>query len=212
MNDALPSRQPVNALLTDLYQLTMAYGYWKAAKADQHAVFHVVFRKQPFHGGFSIAAGLADVIEYIRNFHFTESDLAYLATLKGNDDKPLFDPAFLKYLGALKLTLDIDAIPEGTVVFPHEPLIRVTGSILQAQLIETALLNIINFQTLIATKAARVCLAAQGDPVIEFGLRRAQGSDGAMTAARAAYIGGCAGTSNVLAGKTFGIPIKGTHA
>lgn len=212
MNDALQSRQPVNALLTDLYQLTMACGYWKAGKADQHAVFHVIFRKQPFKGGFSIAAGLADVIEYIRNFRFSESDLAYLSALKGNDDKPLFDPAFLKYLGALELTLDIDAIPEGTVVFPHEPLIRVTGSILQAQLIETALLNIINFQTLIATKAARVCLAAQDDPVIEFGLRRAQGSDGAMTAARAAYIGGCAGTSNVLAGKLFGIPVKGTHA
>ena len=212
MNDAVPSRPPVSALLTDLYQLTMAYGYWKAGKADQHAVFHVLFRKQPFKGGFSIAAGLADVIEYIRNFQFTESDLAYLAGLKGNDDKPLFDPAFLKYLADLKLTLDIEAIAEGTVVFPHEPLLRVTGSILQAQLLETTLLNIINFQTLIATKAARVCLAAQGDPVIEFGLRRAQGSDGAMTAARAAYIGGCAGTSNVLAGKIFGIPIKGTHA
>src|SRR4051812_49069153 len=212
MNDASQPRPPVNALLTDLYQLTMAYGYWKAGKADQHAVFHVLFRKQPFKGGFSIAAGLADVIEYLRNFHFTESDLAYLADLKGNDDKPLFDAAFLKHLADLKIALDIDAIPEGTVVFPQEPLVRVTGPILQAQLIETALLNIINFQTLIATKAARVCLAAQGDPVVEFGLRRAQGIDGAMTASRAAYIGGCAGTSNVLAGKAFGIPIKGTHA
>src|ERR1044072_7984553 len=111
MNDASRPRPAVNALLTDLYQLTMAYGYWKAGKADQHAVFHVLFRKQPFKGGFSIAAGLADVIEYIRNFHFSESDLDYLAALKGNDSKPLFDPAFLKYLGALKLTLDIDAIP-----------------------------------------------------------------------------------------------------
>src|SRR3954471_2648478 len=212
MNDALQPRPPVNALLTDLYQITMAYGYWKAGKANQHAVFHVLFRKQPFKGGFSIAAGLADVIEYLRNFHFTESDLAYLADLKGNDDQPLFDAAFLKHLADLKIALDIDAIPEGTVVFPQEPLVRVTGPILQAQLIETALLNIINFQTLIATKAARVCLAAQGDPVIEFGLRRAQGSDGAMTAARAAYIGGGAGTSHVLAGKTFGISIKGTHA
>jgi nicotinate phosphoribosyltransferase len=212
MNDSIQQRGPVNALLTDLYQLTMAYGYWKSGKADQHAVFHVVFRKQPFKGGFSIACGVADVIDYIRNFHFSESDLKYLAGLEGNDSKPLFEPAFLKYLGELKLTLDIDAIPEGTVVFPHEPLVRVSGPILQAQLIETALLNIINFQTLIATKAARVCLAAQGDPVIEFGLRRAQGTDGALTAARAAYVGGCAGTSNVLAGKMFGIPIKGTHA
>src|SRR4051812_31143254 len=132
MNDLPPARPPANALLTDLYQLTMAYAYWKAGKPDQHAVFHVLFRKQPFKGGFSIGAGLADVIEYIRNFHFTESDLAYLANLKGNDDKALFAPDFLKYLGALRLTLDIDAIPEGTVVFPQEPLIRVSGPILQA--------------------------------------------------------------------------------
>jgi nicotinate phosphoribosyltransferase len=205
-------RTPASAMLTDLYQLTMAYGYWKAGNADQHAVFHLLFRKQPFKGGFSISAGLADAIEYLRGFKFTDSDLGYLAELKGNDGKPLFEPAFLRYLGDLKLSLDIDAIPEGTVVFPQEPLIRVEGSILQAQLIETALLNIINFQTLIATKAARVCLAAQGDPVVEFGLRRAQGVDGALTASRAAYIGGCAGTSNVLAGKLFGMPIKGTHA
>src|SRR6185295_3889006 len=137
MSDSLQPRQPAGALLTDLYQLTMAYGYWKAGKPDQLAVFHVLFRKQPFKGGFSIAAGLADVIEYIRNFHFTESDLTYLANLKGNNDNPLFAPNFLKYLGALKLTLDIDAIPEGTVVFPQEPLIRVSGPILQTQLIET---------------------------------------------------------------------------
>lgn len=200
------------ALLTDLYQLTMAYGYWKSGKADQEAVFHLFFRKQPFKGGFTVACGLADAIQYLRAFRFEKPDLDYLWTLRGNDAKPLFERAFLNYLAGLRLRLDVDAIPEGTVVFPQEPLVRVRGSILEAQLVETALLNLFNFQSLIATKAARVCSSAQGDPVIEFGLRRAQGIDGALTASRAAYIGGCAGTSNVLAGKTFGIPVKGTHA
>jgi len=200
------------ALLTDLYQLTMAYGYWKAGKPDQEAVFHVIFRKQPFQGGFTLCCGLADTIQYLLGFRFEQSDLDYLGRLKGNDGKRLFEPRFLQYLGDLRLRLDVDAIPEGTVVFPQEPLVRVRGSILQAQLVETALLNLLNFQSLVATKAARVCLAAQGDPVIEFGLRRAQGIDGALTASRSAYIGGCAGTSNVLAGKVFGIPVRGTHA
>ncbi len=200
------------ALLTDLYQLTMAYGYWKTDRADQEAVFHLLFRKQPFQGGFTLSCGLADSIKYLLGFKFEKSDLEYLGTLNGNDGKSLFDPAFLKYLGGLRLRLDVDAIPEGTVVFPQEPLLRVRGPILQAQIVETALLNLLNFQSLIATKAARVCLAAQGDPVVEFGLRRAQGIDGALTASRTAYIGGCAGTSNVLAGKLFGIPVKGTHA
>ncbi len=200
------------ALLTDLYQLTMAYGYWKAGKPDQEAVFHLFFRKPPFEGGFTLACGLADCVRYLLDFRFEASDLDYLETIKGNDGRRLFDPAFLKYLSRLKLRLDVDAIPEGTAVFPHEPLVRVRGPILHAQLVETALLNMVNFQSLIATKAARVCLAAGGDPVVEFGLRRAQGIDGALTASRAAYVGGCAGTSNVLAGKRFGIPIKGTHA
>lgn len=200
------------ALLTDLYQLTMAYGYWRSGRADQEAVFHLLFRRQPFKGGFTIACGLSDAIDYLRGFKFEKSDLEYLASLKGNDGKRLFVPGFLKYLGNLKLDLDVDAIPEGTAVFPQEPLLRVRGSILQGQLVETALLNLLNFQSLIATKAARICLAAQGDPVFEFGLRRAQGIDGALTASRAAYVGGCVGTSNVLAGKTFGIPVKGTHA
>jgi len=212
MRALFQNNQGAKALLTDLYQITMAYGYWKAGKADQEAVFHLFFRKQPFQGGFTISCGLADSIQYLLGFKFEKSDLDYLGQLKGNDGRRLFEAAFLKYLGGLKLRLDVDAIAEGTVVFPQEPLLRVRGSILQAQLVETTLLNLQNFQSLIATKAARVCLAAQGDPVVEFGLRRAQGVDGAMTASRAAYIGGCAGTSNVLAGKVFGIPVKGTHA
>ena len=212
MNDPKLMPATPGALLTDLYQLTMAYGYWKTAKAEQEAVFHLFFRKNAFDGGFTLASGLEDCLRFLLNFHFEDSDLEYLAGQNGNDDKPLFDRAFLKYLGELRLTLDVDAVPEGTVVFPQEPLLRVRGPILQAQLVETALLNFVNFQSLVATKAARICLAAGGDPVVEFGLRRAQGVDGALTASRAAYIGGCVGTSNVLAGKLMGIPIKGTHA
>lgn len=199
-------------LLTDLYQLTMAFGYWKAWRAEQNSIFHLFFRKNPFQGGFAVAAGLQPVVDYLRDFRFEEDDLQYLATLTGNDDQPLFESEFLEYLSQLKLQCDIDAAPEGSVVFPHEPLVRVKGPILQCQLLETALLNIVNFQTLIATKAARITAAAWGDPVLEFGLRRAQGIDGALAASRAAYIGGCNATSNVLAGKLFGIPVKGTHA
>jgi len=210
---AAPTLQRASlALLTDLYQLTMACAYWKTGTADKEAVFHLSFRRAPFQGGFTIASGLATAIEYVRNFHFHESDLAYLATILGRDNQPLFNRAFLSFLGELRFTCDLDAVPEGTVVFPHEPLLRVQGPILQAQILETPLLNFLNFQSLIATKAARICLAAQGDPVIEFGLRRAQGIDGALTASRAAYIGGCAGTSSVLAGKIHGLPVSGTHA
>jgi nicotinate phosphoribosyltransferase len=204
--------KPSLALLTDLYQLTMAYGYWRTGAMDREAVFHLIFRHHPFHGGYTIAAGLATAVEYLENLRFDASDLAYLATLRGNDGEPLFDPAFLDFLGHWRPECDVDAMPEGTVVFPQEPLVRVKGPLLAAQLLETPLLNIINFQTLIATKAARVVAAARGEPVLEFGLRRAQGIDGALSAARAAYIGGCAATSNVLAGKLFGIPVKGTHA
>ncbi len=199
-------------LLTDLYQLTMAYGYWKTGRAEHEAVFHLFFRKSPFGGGYTIAAGLEPVIDWLKQFRFADDDIAYLATLTGNDNKPLFEPAFLDYLRNLQLTVDIDAIPEGTVVFPHQPLVRIRGPIIQGQLLETALLCLINFNTLIATKAARICAATQGDAVLEFGLRRAQGLDGALSASRAAHIGGCAATSNVLAGKRFGIPVRGTHA
>lgn len=199
-------------LLTDLYQLTMAYGYWKSGLASREAVFCLFFRRHPFQGGFTIACGLDTALRYLDGFRFDESDLAYLAELTGADDRALFERGFLDHLGQLRLSLDVDAVPEGTVVFPQEPLVRVRGSILEAQLVETALLTFINFQSLIATKGARVCLAAAGDPVIEFGLRRAQGPDGGMSATRAAYIGGCAGSSNVLAGKELGIPARGTHA
>ena len=204
--------RPSLALLTDLYQLTMAYGYWKAGPANREAVFHLTFRRSPFKGGFTIAAGLATAVDYLEQARFTETDTEYLAGLTGNDGRPLFDAAFLKYLREMELACDIDAIPEGTVVFPQEPLVRVRGPLMQAQLFETALLNIINFQTLIATKAARLVLAAHGEPVLEFGLRRAQGIDGSLSASRAAFIGGCDATSNVLAGQLFGIPVRGTHA
>jgi nicotinate phosphoribosyltransferase len=194
------------ALLTDLYELTMAYGYWRVGKARQQSVFHLYFRNEPFGGAYAIAAGLEPAIEYLRTLRFTTSDLDYLASTK------LFPDDFLRFLGDLRFTCEVDAIPEGTVVFAMEPLVRVRGSILEAQIIETALLNFINFQTLIATKAQRIVWAAEGNPVIDFGLRRAQGKDGALAATRAAFIGGVGSTSNVLAGAVYGIPVKGTHA
>lgn len=205
-------QRKTNALLTDLYQLTMAAGYLRCGLAERRAVFHLFFRRNPFGGGFSVASGLEQVIELLEDFRFEPEDLTYLASLEGNDGGALFDDAFLDDLGELRLTCDVDAIPEGTVVFPHEPLLRICGPILQCQILETPLLTLLNFPTLIATKAARVCLAAAGDPVLEFGLRRAQGPDGGLTASRAAYVGGCVGTSNLLAGQRFGIPVKGTHA
>lgn len=195
-----------SALLTDFYQLSMAYAYWKAGLDQKESVFHLFFRKPPFQGGFTVAAGLEPVIQYLESFRFQESDLEYLDSLK------FFSPDFFSYLRNLRFTCDIDAVPEGSVVFPQEPLIRVKGPLLQCQLLESPLLNLMNFPTLIATKAARICIAADGDSVFEFGLRRAQGVDGAMTASRAAYIGGCDATSNTLAGKIFGIPVRGTHS
>ncbi|MFB3891988.1 MAG: nicotinate phosphoribosyltransferase [Phycisphaerae bacterium] len=212
MNAAEPIYKPSLALLTDLYQLTMAYGYWKLARADDQAVFHLTFRKHPFKGGYTLACGLENAVAFVNAFHYDAGDIAYLASLTGNDGKALFEPDFLVYLSGLRLTCDIDAMPEGTAVFPHEPLVRVKGPLLQCQLLETPLLNMLNFQSLIATKAARICWAAGGESVLEFGLRRAQGVDGSLGASRAAYIGGCSATSNVLAGRLYGIPVKGTHA
>ena len=194
------------ALLTDLYQLTMVGGYVKEGKTDQWANFDYFFRKVPDDGGYCVLAGLEDVIRYIKTLHFTQRDLAYL------ERTGLFSKEFILYLKDFKFTGHLWAVPEGTIVFPHEPLIRVTAPLPEAQLIETTLLNIMNFQTLIATKAARIRCAAQGDPVVDFGLRRAHGPDGALMASRAAYIGGVEGTSNVLAGQIYGIPIRGTHA
>lgn len=200
------------ALLTDFYQLTMSYGYWKAGLDSTESVFHLFFRTPPFKGGFTIAAGLESVVTYLENFHFDASDLDYLATLQTAEGVPFFPKEFLDYLAQLKFTCDVDAVPEGTVVFPYEPLIRIQGPLIQCQILESPLLNLINFPSLIATKAARICVAAKEDPVLEFGLRRSQGIDGALTASRAAYIGGCDSTSNVLAGKLFNIPVKGTHS
>jgi nicotinate phosphoribosyltransferase len=200
------------ALLTDLYELTMAYGYWKMGMAKRDAVFHLFFRRKPFNGRFAIAAGLEMVLDFIEHFHYSATDLAYLEQLKGSDGAALFELKFLEYLSTLSFDCDIDAMPEGTPVFPYEPLLRVQGSILHAQLLESPLLNMINFQTLVATKAARICWAARPDPVVEFGMRRAQGIDGALAASRAAFIGGCESTSHVLAGKIYGIPVRGTHA
>src|SRR5213596_3925034 len=207
-----PPQQNFSALTTDLYEVTMACGYWKARVSDHEAAFHVTFRENPFGGEFTVACGLATAIDFVRGFQFDEAQIDYLASQRGNDGKPLFDPSFLGYLRSLRLTCDIDAVPEGTLVFPNEPLIRLCGPIIECQVLETALLTILNFQSLIATKAARVCLAAENDAVIEFGLRRAQGMEGGLSAARAAYIGGCAGTSNLQAGQRYGIPVSGTQA
>jgi len=199
-------------LLTDLYQLTMGYGYWKNKMADREAVFHLFYRHAPFGGEAAIVAGTGPAADFLHGLAFTERELYYLATLTGCDDKPLFCNGYLDHLRRLDWQLEVDALPEGELAFPNEPIIRVRGPLLQCQLVETALLNIINFQTLIATKAAHLCDAADGDPVLEFGLRRAQGPDGGMSASRAAYLGGCVATSNVLAGMEYGIPVKGTHA
>ena len=199
-------------LLTDLYQLTMAQGYWETGQGATQACFHAYFRDYPFRGGYAVACGFDQLAELIEDFAFTSDDIAYLASLDAPGGGKLFRPEFLEYLRTFKLRVDIDAVVEGTIVFPHEPLVRVTGPIMDCQLVETALLNCVNFQTLIATKAARVCLAAHGAPVAEFGLRRAQGAGGGLWASRAAVVGGCASTSNVLAGKRYGLPVSGTHA
>ncbi|MBD2714181.1 nicotinate phosphoribosyltransferase [Microvirga sp. STR05] len=203
---------PSLSLLTDLYQVTMAYGYWQQGLQDREAVFHLYFRRPPFQGGYAVAAGLAYAVDFLQNLRFSEDDLAYLGSLQGAKGGAMFPAEFLDYLRELRFSCDVDAIAEGTAVFANEPLIRVQGPLLQAQLVETALLTLVNFQTLIATKAARIREAAGSDTVLEFGLRRAQGFDGGLSASRAAYLGGVDATSNVLAGQRFGIPVKGTHA
>ena len=193
-------------LLTDLYELTMMQGYFENEDVNQTVIFDMFYRSNPEGNGYAICAGLEQVIDYIKNLHFTEDEIDYLKNLG------MFKPAFLEYLRDFRFTGDIYAIPEGTVIFPREPLVKVVAPIMQAQLIETALLNIINHQSLIATKTARIVRAAQGDGVMEFGCRRAQGPDAAIYGARAAIIAGCVGTSNVLCGQMFHVPVSGTHA
>ena len=193
-------------MLTDLYQLTMMYGYYRCGMADRIGIFDLFFRKSPGGSGYAIAAGLEQAIDFINDLHFADEDLAYLRSLG------LFNEDFLNLLKNFKFTGEMYAVPEGTVVFPYEPIIRVKAPIMEAQLLETALLNIINHQTLIATKSSRVVYAAEGDSVLEFGLRRAQGPDAGIYGARAAIIGGCSFTSNVLTSELYNIPAKGTHA
>ncbi len=195
-----------SGILTDFYELTMAQGYYKTDHANKIATFELFYRKNPFEGGYMVAAGIADAVDFVRNFHFTSSDIEYLR------EQNVFDDDFLQYLSKLKFEGTIEGVPEGTIVFPYEPIIQITAPLITAQLLESALLNIVNFQTLIASKAARICYASKRkDTVLEFGLRRAHG-DSSIAGAKAAIIGGCIGTSNVAAGKKYGVKISGTHA
>ncbi len=194
-----------SALFTDYYELTMAQGYWKRGM-NEPSVFDMFFRRQPFNGGFSVFAGLEPLLNSIASFRFSPEDLEWLSTLKS------FDPAFIDYLEDFRFTGDVWAMDEGTIAFPNEPLLRVHANVIEAAIIEGLILNRVNFQSLIATKAARIWLASSKGSVMEFGLRRAQGHDGAMSASRAAFIGGASGTSNALAGRLYGIPALGTMA
>ena len=200
------------SLLTDLCQITMSYGYWKKGIHDKEASFNVFFRKNPFNSGYAVCCGLEYIIDYLNSYKFSNSDIDYLSSLKSDSGTKLFEKKFLDFLREFKFTCDVDAIEEGRIIFPNEPILRVSGPIYQCQLIESALINIFNFQTLISTKASRMFYASNGEPILEFGLRRAQGIDGSLSASRASYIGGCSKTSNVLAGKIFNIPVSGTHS
>ena len=200
-------------LLTDLYQLTMAQSYWKRGRHEEYSVFHLFYRKPPFGGCYAMCAGLASAMEYMSAWRFSEEDCAYLRTVTGGTGERLFEDAFVEYLSSLTLEgVTLHAVPEGELVFPQEPLVRIDGPIVQCQLLETPLLALIGFQSLVATKASRVCQAAHLSAVIDFGLRRAHGPDGGATMSRAAFIGGCVATSNTLAGKLYGIPVRGTHS
>lgn len=212
MHPSIQERLPGQTLLTDFYELTMAYGYWKSGRMQTPAVFTLYFRTNPFHGGYSVAAGLESAVEWLENFHFSEKDLQFLSEMKAPNGELFFEKDFLEILRTSRFECDVDAVPEGSVVFPNEPILKVRGPVWQCQWVEAALLNIINFQSLIATKASRIVFAARGGKVVDFGLRRAQGFDGALSATRAAYIGGISGTSNILASQIYGIPAVGTHA
>jgi len=193
-------------LLTDLYELTMMQGYFKHKDENKTVIFDAFFRTNPFGGGYSIMCGVEQLVKYVKELHFSEEDIAYLRSVG------IFDEDFLEYCRNFHFTGSIYAIPEGSLMFPREPMVKVIAPIMEAQLMETAILNIINHQSLIATKAARICYAAKGDGIMEFGLRRAQGPDAGTYGARAAVIAGCVGTSNVLCGQLFDVPVKGTHA
>lgn len=193
-------------LLTDFYELTMMQGYFKNKGQNETVIFDMFYRTNPLESGYAISAGLEQVIDYVKNLRFEKEDIDYLASLN------MFEADFLDYLKDFKFSGDIYAVPEGSVIFPREPVVKVIAPIMEAQLVETAILNIINHQSLIATKTSRVVYAAKGDGIMEFGLRRAQGPDAGIYGARAAMIGGCVGTSNVLAGQLFDVPVKGTHA
>ncbi|MDO4437025.1 MAG: nicotinate phosphoribosyltransferase [Coriobacteriaceae bacterium] len=197
---------------TDLYELTMAQGLWESGRLEEQGCFTVFFREAPFGSAFAVMCGTAELGEFVENFRYTDEDIEYLAELDAPGGGRLFKPAFLEFLSSFKPRVDIDAIAEGELVFAREPMVRVSGPMLDCQLLETALLNIVGFQTLVATKTARVVQAAAGRPVAEFGLRRAQGPDGGVAVARASYVAGAASTSNILAGRRYGIPVSGTHA
>ncbi|MCL2151029.1 MAG: nicotinate phosphoribosyltransferase [Coriobacteriia bacterium] len=203
--------QTSKALLVDLYELTQAQAYFQGGETGLEGSFYLHFRDNPYNGGYTIACGAAQLVELIDGFCFGDDEIEYLRSLQTASGKALFYPEFLKYLTNMRLELDVDAVPEGSVVFPFEPIVRVTGPIWQGQILETALLNQVGFQSLVATKAARICEVAQG-PVAEFGLRRAQGPAGGIFATRAAMVGGCASTSDVEAGRLFDVPVSGTHA
>ena len=199
-------------LATDLYQLTMAQGYVSAGIADRRSVFHMFYRTPPFGGRYVVAAGISVFADWLAAYRFSDADLGFLASLPGKDGKALFQTSFLDYLAKWRFRGSIEAVAEGTVVFPHEPMVRVQAPLLDAQLLETTLLSIVNYQTLVATKASRLRLVAGNDEVLEFGLRRSHGLNGGLSASRAAYIGGVDATSNVQAGAYYGIPLRGTHA
>lgn len=200
------------ALNTDLYELTMAQGFFESGLGDMQACFNVFFRENPFDGGYAISCGAGQIADLVENFVFDDEAIAYLESLQAPGGGPLFKKPFLEYLADFRMRVSVWAVPEGELVFPREPMVRVEGPAIDCQLLETALLNLVNFQTLVATKTARVVQAAEGHAVSDFGLRRAQGPDGGLAVARASYIGGASSTSNVLAGKIYGIPVFGTHA
>lgn len=212
--DTAISREILNnaCLVTDFYQFTMAQAYFSHQRQNTHAVFHLFFRKNPFKGNWTLAAGIHDAISFIKHYKIDDDSLSYLSSLKTSTGAAYFSDSFLSFLSKTEPTVTVHGVHDGDVVFPFEPLLRVEGPLFLCQLLETPILNIVNFQTLIATKAARIALAAQGKPVIDFGLRRAQGFDGAMAASKAAFIGGSHATSNVHASKSFQIPLSGTHS